>query len=83
MSAYDPSVADKAIIVLDADGIDADVLAAAGLRPGQTVVAEATDQGLLLRAASDADLAAASRLGADEVRAVLRRYPATIERLAR
>jgi hypothetical protein len=81
MSAYDPSVADKAIIVLDADGIDADLLAAAGLRPGQTVVAEATDQGLLLRAASDADVAAAGPLDADEVRAVLRRYPATIERL--
>jgi hypothetical protein len=71
VSAYDPTVARKAIIVLDADGIDEDLLAAAGLRPGQAVVVEATDEGLLLRAASD------------EVRAVLRRYPATIDRLGR
>jgi hypothetical protein len=83
MSAYDPAVARKAIIVLDADGIDEDLLAAAGLRPGQAVVAEATDQGLLLRAATDADLSGGERVGADEVMAVLRRYPATIDRLGR
>jgi hypothetical protein len=83
MSAYDPCVPDKAIIVLDADGIDAGLLAAAGLRPGQAVVAEATERGLLLRAASDADLAAVDRVSADDVTAVLRRYPATIDRLGR
>jgi hypothetical protein len=59
------------------------VLAAAGLRPGQAVVAEATDAGLLLRAPSAAELAAADRVTADEVRGVLRRYPATIDRLGR
>ena len=83
MSAYDPPMAAKAIIVLDADGIDEQVLAAAGLHAGQTVVAEATDAGLLLRAASDAELAAADRVTAAEVKGVLRRYPATIDRLGR
>jgi hypothetical protein len=76
-------MARKAIIVLDVDGIDEHLLAAAGLRPGQTVVAEATDDGLLLRAANDADVTGSERVGAEEVRAVLRRYPATIDRLGR
>jgi hypothetical protein len=83
VSAYDPRMAPKAIIVLDADGIDDAVLAAAGLRAGQTVVAEATDAGLLLRAPTEAELATADRLTAAEVKSVLRRYPATIDRLGR
>ena len=83
MSAYDHRVAPRAIIVLDADGIDEDLLAAAGLRPGQTVIAEATDQGLLLRPASEADLTGVGRVTPEETRAVLRRYPATIDRLGR
>jgi hypothetical protein len=76
-------MAPKAMIVLDADGIDEAVLAAAGLRAGQTVVAEATDAGLLLRAPSDEEVAAADRVTAAEVKSVLRRYPATIDRLGR
>jgi hypothetical protein len=83
MTAYDRRVAPKTIIVLDVDGIDEGVLAAAGLRAGQTVVAEATDAGLLLRAATDAELATSERVSAAEVKGVLRRYPATIERLGR
>src|SRR5919202_2268419 len=49
MSAYDPCVAPRTIIVLDAGGIADAVLAAAGLPPGQTVVWEAPQAGLLLR----------------------------------
>jgi hypothetical protein len=83
MTAYDPPVDAKAIIVLDADGIDEELLAAAGLHSGQTVVAEATTAGLLLRAATEAELAAVEPVSAAEVKAVLRRYPATINRLGR
>jgi hypothetical protein len=76
-------VAPKTIIVLDGDGIDDVVLAAAGLRPGQTVVAEATQRGLLLRAAADEDLAAATPVTVAEATSIVRRYPTTIERLGR
>jgi hypothetical protein len=76
-------VAPTTIIVLDAGGIDDAVLAAAGLRPGQTVVAEATQAGLLLRAAGEDDLAAAARVTVAEATSIIRRYPSTIARLRR
>lgn len=74
-------MAPKAIIVLD--GIDDDVLAAARLRAGQTVVAEPTAGGLLLRAPRAGEVAGGERVTAADVAAVLRRYPATIDRLCR
>jgi hypothetical protein len=83
MTAYDPCVAPRTIIVLDAGGIDDAVLAAAGLRPGQTVVAEATEAGLLLRAAREEDLAAAAHVTVAEATSIVRRYPSTIARLGR
>ena len=84
MSAYDRLVAaPRTIVLLDTDGIDAGLLAAAGLEPGRPVVAEVTGEGLLLRAATAAELAAAAPVEAAEVKAVLRRYPATINRLGR
>jgi hypothetical protein len=77
---YASDVAAKPVVTVPADLVSEDVLAAAGLRPGQPVVAEAMDDGLLLRAASDAELAAAG-VSADEVRALAARYPRTLERL--
>jgi len=84
MSAYDRLVSPpRTIVLLEADGIDAGLLAAAGLEAGQPVVAEATAAGLLLRAATADELAVIGPVQPDEVKAVLRRYPATINRLGR
>jgi len=77
---YSHLVAAKPVLAVPADLVEADVLAAAGLRPGQPVVAEPTEGGLLLRAASEAELAAAG-VSADEVRELAARYPRTLERL--
>ena len=77
---YASDVAAKSVVTVPADLVSEDVLAAAGLRPGQPVIAEAMNGGLLLRAASDAELAAAG-VSADEVRALAARYARTLDRL--
>ncbi len=80
---YASGVPEGKIIALNVDEIAPDVLDAAGLRSGQPVVAEAVDDGVLLRPACDAELAAVSGDAdvTEHLREVARRYPGTLERL--
>ena len=69
----------KKLIAVNVDAIDPQLLAAGGLREGGPAIAEATEGGVLLRPATDEELA--ENDASKKIREVAARYPHTLERL--